>query len=548
MWFKVEDTRSSVGQRYVVRCPTQMGGKSVTEERPAQGAPAARKAAELLATTLNVTATVYGKDKDGEFVYGVYELAEGAAEATNPVIRKLFAQSAAASLSFKDQLLADIPLEAIKGFASIAAALSYIVAQHKNIKRETNPRITYSALFRVFCGDAPHSTYSLPADDATIALLTQKLGDQPGWMWLSDVRGTGSSGANQVYPRDTPKKVTLKIDDGLQVIRPRTVFRGTVPETGAQFMLIAESSTVAFGTLGGIGLVYRDEDEAAVIALVRRLIQDANPFKNRLVLVNRDLRTVRSRMSQRSWSDIVAHEQARAELEFISASIRNRDMLKAEGLSIKRGLLLSGPPGDGKSSTIECFVNEIAGEATIIIVEAVDHLRAIYHLAQMLAPTVVILEDLDLITKNRQSGYASLGKDDVTGELLQVLSGGSAYADVITIATTNHPEAIDDALTKRAGRFDAHVRLGYPAAQERQRILDLYLDRFDVADELTRRRVQQALDRDLGRLNLVPAHIEEFVKAGVKRARLARRVPEFSDFEPGIESTKSIATAKPAVA
>ena len=48
-------------------------------------------------------------------------------------------------------------------------------------------------------------------------------------------------------------------------------------------------------------------------------------------------------------------------------------------------------------------------------------------------------------------------------------------------------------------------------------------------------------------MNLVPAHTEECVKAGVKRARLARRAPEFSDFEPGIESTKSIATAQPAV-
>jgi len=130
--------------------------------------------------------------------------------------------------------------------------------------------------------------------------------------------------------------------------------------------------------------------------------------------------------------------------------------------------------------------------------------------------------------------------------LLQVLSGGSAYADIITIATTNHPEAIDDALAKRAGRFDAHVRMGYPSDEAKQRILDLYLDRFGVADELTRRRLQVALAKDLGRLHLVPAHIEEFVKAGVKRARLARRVPEYSDFEPGIEATKSIASVKAA--
>ena len=53
------------------------------------------------------------------------------------------------------------------------------------------------------------------------------------------------------------------------------------------------------------------------------------------------------------------------------------------------------------------------------------------------------------------------------------------------------------------------------------------------------------LAREFGRLQLVPAHIEEFVKAGVKRARLARRAPEYSDFEPGIEAIKSIALPKP---
>jgi hypothetical protein len=88
--------------------------------------------------------------------------------------------------------------------------------------------------------------------------------------------------------------------------------------------------------------------------------------------------------------------------------------------------------------------------------------------------------------------------------------------------------------------------MGYPSDADKKRVLDLYLDRFGVHDDVTRRRLHQALTRELGRLHLVPAHVEELVKAGIKRARLARRAPEYSDFEAGIEATKSIATMKPA--
>ena len=547
MWFKVENKRTSVGQKFIVRCNSEIGDRAVVEERPANGTTAARKTAEILATSLNVTATVYGADASGEFVYGVYEVTDGAADATSAVIKKLYAESVTASLAFKDQLLAEIPEDTIKGFAAMSAALGYIVTQHKQIKRAATPQISYSTLFRIFCGASDPSTISLPADDATIALLTQKLSDLPGWMWLSELTGLGSAERGVVVPSMRPSKVMLNIDGELQVIRPRTVFRGTVPESAAHFMLVVQKDARSVELRDSIGLLYCEADEAAVIALVRRLLQELNPFKDRIVLVNRDLRTIRSRMSERSWNDIIPHQQARTELDFIAASIRNREMLKTEGLSIKRGLLLSGPPGDGKSTAIECFVNDIAGEATVIIVEAIDHMRAVYHLAQMLSPAVVILEDLDLITKSRQNPYSyGMSKDDVTGELLQVLSGGSAYADIVTIATTNHPEAIDEALAKRAGRFDAHVRMGYPNDADKQRILDLYLNRFGVNDDVTRRRLHQALTRELGRLHLVPSHIEEFVKAGIKRARLAGRAPEYQDFEPGIDATKSIATAKPA--
>jgi SpoVK/Ycf46/Vps4 family AAA+-type ATPase len=366
---------------------------------------------------------------------------------------------------------------------------------------------------------------------------------------VSELNSPGVPERKVIVLGTTAAKVTLNIDGELQVLRPRTVFRGTVPASGSQFMLIAQASNrQGYGNevLDSICLVYRETDEKGVVDLVRQLLLESNPFKNRIVLVNRNLRTVRSRISDRTWDDIVPHEQARAEHDFIAASIRDREMLKAEGLAIRRGLLLSGPPGDGKSTAIECFVNSIAGEATVIVVEAVEQIRSIYYLAQEMAPAVVILEDLDLITKNRENPYASVTKDGVTGELLQVLSGGSAYADIITIATTNHPEAIDDALSKRAGRFDAHIRMGYPSDADKQRILNLYLDRFEILDEFTRHRIQQLLTRELGRLHLVPAHIEEFAKAGVKRARLARRAPEFADFESGVEAIKSIAITKPA--
>lgn len=550
MWFKVEQKRTSTGQKYIVKCSSEVGGTSVSEERQAKGTAEARKTAELLAASLNMTATVYGRDANGEFVYGIFEVAEGADAASNPLIKRLFAESTAASLSFKDRLLADIPEDTIKGFAELAAALGYFVAQHKQIKRSSSPQISYSALFRIFCGSSEPSILSLPSDDATIAILTEKLAQLPNWMWLSELTGLGYADRAAVIPTSRPNKVTLNIDGQLQVFKPRTVFRGAIPETGSQFMLVAQAGERhMFGTsVDSVGLIYNEADEAAVVSLVNGLLRESNPYKSRVVLVNRDLRTIRSRISERTWADLVPNEQVRAELDFIAASIRNREVLKKEGLSIRRGLLLSGPPGDGKSSAIECFVNDIAGEASVVIVEAVEHIRAVYHLAQKLAPAVVILEDLDLMTKSRQNPYSySSGKDDITGELLQVLSGGSAYEDIITIATTNHPEAIDEALAKRAGRFDAHIRMGYPSDAEKQRILDLYLDRFGVDAELTRKRLHQILAREFSKLHLVPAHIEEFVKAGIKRARLAGRPPEYQDFEPGVQSTKSIATPKPVV-
>jgi hypothetical protein len=122
MWFKVEQKRSPIAQKYIVRCNSDIGGSRVVEERSVKGVAVARKTAEMLATSLNVTTTVYGTDSEGEFVYGVHEVADGAGNAASPLIKRLFVESAAASLNFKDQLITNTPEETIKGFAAMSAA------------------------------------------------------------------------------------------------------------------------------------------------------------------------------------------------------------------------------------------------------------------------------------------------------------------------------------------------------------------------------------------------------------------------------------------
>jgi hypothetical protein len=57
--------------------------------------------------------------------------------------------------------------------------LGYIVAEHKQIKRTTSPQISYSTLFRIFCGDGEPTVLSMRADDGTIAILTRKLAEMP---------------------------------------------------------------------------------------------------------------------------------------------------------------------------------------------------------------------------------------------------------------------------------------------------------------------------------------------------------------------------------
>ena len=175
-------------------------------------------------------------------------------------------------------------------------------------------------------------------------------------------------------------------------------------------MLVTElaSGTSYYSAPDSIGLIYHDADEAAVVALVRRLVLESNPFKGRVVLINRDLRTVRSRMSDRSWNDIIPHEHAlrrtrlhrRVDPQSRHAEGRGPEVSDAGCCSPVRPAM-----GNRQQSNVSSTRSR-ARPASSSSRRSSTFARS-DHLAQALAPSVVILEDLDLMTKSRQNPYST---------------------------------------------------------------------------------------------------------------------------------------------
>jgi len=149
--------------------------------------------------------------------------------------------------------------------------------------------------------------------------------------------------------------------------------------------------------------------------------------------------------------------------------------LRLAGLGANRGVLLAGPPGTGKTAACRVLAAEVAGDVTVVFADAKtmqDALPLVYRHAELLAPSLVVLEDIDLVVRDRRGGEPNRALVDFLGALDGALT---AQAGVVTIATTNDPRAIDPA-ARRASRIDAVIEVPEPDARARVAILRRFLD------------------------------------------------------------------------
>jgi cell division protease FtsH len=173
------------------------------------------------------------------------------------------------------------------------------------------------------------------------------------------------------------------------------------------------------------------------------------------------------------WDDLSLAPELKEELMANTVGFLKRSREFARyGIPSKRGLILAGKPGTGKTLLSKVLMSNSPGITCLAADPALltnpRYIRQLYAIAGDLKPSIVFLEDLDLIGECRDG---SNSRGEALNELLDVLDGVKECNEVVTIATTNYVEALDDALIKRPSRFDRVITMLPPDKELRREIV-----------------------------------------------------------------------------
>lgn len=178
-----------------------------------------------------------------------------------------------------------------------------------------------------------------------------------------------------------------------------------------------------------------------------------------------------------SFEDLVlANDMKSAIREDFATFLKSEERYNRLGIAWRRGALMIGPPGNGKTHCVRALVKELA--VASLYVQSLSHhyytaeqmWQQVFERARGLRPCVLVLEDLD-----------SLVDDENRSFFLNQLDGFEQNHGLIVLATTNHPDRIDPAIVDRPSRFDRKYHFGLPSLDERRNYLVTWQKR--LADE-----------------------------------------------------------------
>jgi cell division protease FtsH len=201
-----------------------------------------------------------------------------------------------------------------------------------------------------------------------------------------------------------------------------------------------------------------------------------------------------------TFGDVAGVDEAKEEVQEIVEFLKNPKRFSRLGGRIPRGVLLSGPPGCGKT----LLAKAIAGEADVpffsisgsdfvemFVGVGASRVRDLFKQAKEHGASIIFLDEIDAVGRRRGGGFSSGGHDEreqTLNAILVEMDGFDASTQVIVIASTNRPDVLDPALT-RPGRFDRQVAVNLPDLVGRRQILAVHAKKVKLAEDVDLEKV-----------------------------------------------------------
>jgi len=241
------------------------------------------------------------------------------------------------------------------------------------------------------------------------------------------------------------------------------------------------------------------------------------------------------RYAQRYFDEMVLNTEVKDGLNQLVREVNNWPELDAAGLPRRNRILLYGPPGCGKTSTVEALATSLGrplvtarvdGLMSSYLGETASNIRKLFEYASS-GSYVVLLDEFDSLGKLRDdpSDHGELRR--VVNAVLQVIDDYKGPS--LIVAATNHPEVLDSALWRR---FDQVTELPLPTAEELQSLLFKHLR--GRADLYVLEEIAQEL------VGLPHAAAEYLAHSALRHAIMSgRKHAEGSDLDAGVRETTS---------
>jgi cell division protease FtsH len=284
------------------------------------------------------------------------------------------------------------------------------------------------------------------------------------------------------YPEPFYIDVNTGSGECQNVLRDGTLF---VEKQGKRLAVTVDANLRGYNSIIMTGPAHLREKVHEFANSVQSIVKEQNFYRGKNLELSARVRFLD--VPAKTWDGIILDQDTKDEIQANTIGfLANRERLAGYGIPAKRGVLLIGKPGTGKTLVCKALMAGSPGTTCIMAhnyaLAEDEYITQLYELAQDLSPCIVFIEDIDLIAQDRVAwGYT---RGPALLSLLAVLDGIEECHEIVTVATTNHLETLDKAIGQRPSRFDRIIEIPCPSLEQRKEFISSLCHKIPLDDDI----------------------------------------------------------------